>query len=299
MQRLRTVKGVRTRSDGCQSHFEATNASTRFPCHADPSKNSVLEDLVEEHVRVTEREMSRHLSANPGMDLHGVDEDGDLLFPMAWMEMPDESDGKPAGQIRNLRQKAAAVSTAAGEACMALGASAMQPGLVQFPGGFHVYKTMTSDVGLHGECISGPLAWTFLGSIGRLGYFQDPSDPRVPLSRWRQVVWATLCCILVCAETYLGHKVSCDEAEQYVKLVISLSPVADAWWHVLLDLQTIFALIDCETAGETGDFSTYNRILIFANLMFVRCGNTTYFPMMSEFILYYCCCSDAEWIFTA
>ena len=35
-----------------------------------------------------------------------------------------------------------------------------------------------------------------------------------------------------------------------------------------------------------------------ANLMFVRCGNTNYFPMMAHFILYMCCCSEAEFELT-
>ena len=36
-----------------------------------------------------------------------------------------------------------------------------------------------------------------------------------------------------------------------------------------------------------------------ANLMFVRCGNSNYFPMMAHFIIYMSCCSEAEFVFTA
>ena len=102
-----------------------------------------------------------------------------------------------------------------------------------------------------------------------------------------------------CAAAVLKHAPSPQEADDYVKRTIAHCPAADAWWHVIVDLQTLFALLDCESAGETGDFGTYNHILILANLMFVRCGNTSYFPMIAEFIAYFSCCSEAEWAFTA
>lgn len=43
----------------------------------------------------------------------------------------------------------------------------------------------------------------------------------------------------------------------------------------------------------------YLRVIRMANLMFVRCGNTNYFPMISHFIMYMACCSEAEFELTA
>ena len=102
-----------------------------------------------------------------------------------------------------------------------------------------------------------------------------------------------------CAAAVIKHAPSPQQVDDYVKMIIAHCPAADAWWHVIVDWQTLFALLDCEGAGETGDFDTYNHILILANLMFVRCGNTSYFPMIAEFIAYFSCCSEAEWAFTA
>ena len=83
------------------------------------------------------------------------------------------------------------------------------------------------------------------------------------------------------------HAPSPQQADDYVKMIMAHCPAADAWWHVIVDLQTLFALLDCESASEAGDFETYNHILILTNLMFVRSGNTSYFPMMAEFIAYF------------
>ena len=87
-----------------------------------------------------------------------------------------------------------------------------------------------------------------------------------------------------CAAAVFRQAPSPQQANDYVKMIIAQCPTAYPWWHVIVDLQTLFALLDSESAGKAGDFATYNHILILANLMFMRCGNTSYFPMMAEFM---------------
>jgi len=196
VRRLRAVAGVRSRGDGAKSHLEATGCNTDFPCHDDPSKTSILCELAQQHAEESDAEISRHLSTDPALTVDALNSAGELRFPARKMVMYMETDGKPARQLQMERQRRA-IGVGIGKA---IGASDLHAGLVQFPGGFHVGKTMMANIGVHSDCVSGPLAWLFLGSVGRVAYFQDPSDPRVPLNRWRQVVWATLCSIQVCVQ---------------------------------------------------------------------------------------------------
>jgi len=177
VQRLRAVAGVASRGDGAKSHLEATGCNTDFPCHEDPSKTSVLRHLADQHAEETETEVNCHLSADPSITVDGLTSTGELRFPIRNMVMYMETDGKPARQLQ-MDQQRGAIGSGIGKV---IGASNLHAGLLQFRGGFHVGKTMIANISVHGDCVSGPLAWLFLGSVGRVAYFQDP-DPRVPLN---------------------------------------------------------------------------------------------------------------------
>ena len=177
VRRLRAVAGVASRGDGAKSHLEATGCNTDFPCHEDPSKTSVLRHLADQHAEETETEVNCHLSADPSITVDGLTSTGELRFPIRNMVMYMETDGKPARQLQ-MDQQRGAIGSGIGKV---IGASNLHAGLLQFRGGFHVGKTMIANISVHGDCVSGPLAWLFLGSVGRVAYFQDP-DPRVPLN---------------------------------------------------------------------------------------------------------------------
>ena len=168
------------------SHLEAEGAQTDFACHADPAKNEVLEYILNQQRECMEDDVRRHGGDGPD-GARALDEHGQILFPAAWMRLYLETDGKPARQVQVMQEKQAAQS----EEYHALYKSELIEGIVQFPGGFHIYKAALADVGTCGAAVSGPLAWLFLKTEGRVAYFQDPSDPRVPLLRWRQILMAT------------------------------------------------------------------------------------------------------------
>ena len=293
VRRLRTPKGAKP---PWASHLDAEGAQTDFACHVDPAKNETLEHLLKRQAEAAEGEIRRHGGGAPN-DARGLDEHGNIKFPAAWMRLYCETDGKPARQIQNMQERRARDEGK----YEALHKSELIEGILQFPGGFHIYKAALADVGVHGDCVSGPLAWLFLGSEGRVAYFQDPSDPRVPLLRWRQVLMATeveifywaskdrnkdlqpaqkkpaspeemeayikkvrfrvasvrvTMCARERAATVYGARVAPLTCSGALRQVTAACPAADAWWHTIIDLHTVFAIIDTETAGDFGDFAT-------------------------------------------
>jgi hypothetical protein len=196
------------------SHLEAQGSETSFACHVDPAKTATLEHLLERQAERAETEIRRHGGGAPHT-ARALDADGDIKFPAAWMRLYLETDGKPARQIQNL-QEAKAQSTGVYEA---LHKSDLIEGILQFPGGFHVYKAVLADIGTCGDCVSGPLAWLFLGSEGRVAYFQDPADPRVPLLRWRQILLATEVDIFYWASKDRRVAADPEYMEEYIKKV--------------------------------------------------------------------------------
>jgi len=218
----------------------------------DPSTNENMKLIVDYCGQTARSHVLKSCGEDP-TKARDLDAEGCILHPQAHGLFPNQGDGKPCMQMLVQQWlKAINMSIPVEERNKALNHCQLIEGNIMFPGGFHLVKTAFCDIGTCQDCISGPLAWTFMRSEGRVFYFQKPSDPRVPYHQWYQILMAIEVNIYhgLLTEASPACKPTALDMERRIQQLIRVSPTFDALWHLVLDLHTAFALLDTETAGN-------------------------------------------------
>jgi hypothetical protein len=127
----------------------------------------------------------------------------------------------------------------------------------------------------------------FRRTIGRVGYFLKPSDPRVVLEQWKSIQMATAFVQREAVARGLGvEQPTVEQVEAHVQQRIRVCPAADLWHHSMVDINIVFAINDTASDGEFGNEAAYLRLLRAANIIYATSNATGYVPLIASEILW-------------